>query len=114
VTDCLFCRIVAGEIPAQRVYEDDHLVAIRDINPQAPVHVLILPRQHLASMNEIIQADEALTHRIGVTAVRIAAEEGLAERGYRLVVNAGPDGGQSVAHLHVHLLGGRQMTWPPG
>ncbi|HEY3248110.1 MAG TPA: histidine triad nucleotide-binding protein [bacterium] len=114
MTGCLFCKIVAGEIPAQRVYEDDVVIAIRDINPQAPVHVLILPRRHLASVSEIEGADPELMHRIGVAAATLAAQEGIAERGYRLLTNTGPDGGQAVAHLHFHLLGGRAMGWPPG
>ncbi len=114
MTDCLFCRIVAGEVPAERVYDDDLVIAVRDINPQAPVHLLILPRRHLASISEIAQADPLLMHRIGVAAATLAAQEGIADRGYRLLTNTGQDGGQAVAHLHFHLLGGRHMRWPPG
>jgi histidine triad (HIT) family protein len=114
MTDCLFCRIVAGEIPAERVYEDANLIAIRDINPQAPVHILLLSRKHLASIAEIDLADPVLMHTLAVAAAKIAVIEGIAGRGYRLLTNTGSDGGQAVAHLHFHLLGGRQMGWPPG
>jgi len=114
MTGCLFCRIVAGEIPAERVYEDDNLIAIRDINPQAPVHILLLPRKHLASIAEIERADPVLMHAMVVAAAKVATAEGIAERGYRLLTNTGSDGGQAVAHLHFHLLGGRRMGWPPG
>lgn len=112
--DCLFCRIVAGAIPAARVYEDDAVVAIRDINPQAPVHVLLLPRRHHASVMDAAAADPAIFGRIAAAAAQIARAEGVAERGFRLLTNTGPDSGQSVLHLHFHLLGGRPMGWPPG
>ena len=112
--DCLFCRIVAGAIPAATVYEDDALLAIRDIDPQAPVHVLLLPKRHLASVLDAAEADPAIFARIAAAAALIARREGLAGRGFRLLTNTGPDGGQTVAHLHFHLLGGRTMGWPPG
>ena len=112
--DCVFCKIVAGAIPSQRVYEDDQVLAIRDINPQAPVHVLLLPKRHIASVLEITERHDALLRRIVLAAGTIARQEGIAERGFRLLTNTGPDGGQAVAHLHFHLLGGRKMEWPPG
>ncbi len=112
MSDCIFCKIVSGQIPSQRVYEDDQVLAIRDINPQAPVHVLILPKQHIVSVMEL--TDSRLLGRMTVAAAQVAKREGIAERGFRLVTNTGPDGGQAVPHLHFHLLGGRQMEWPPG
>ena len=114
IPDCVFCKIVAGAIPSQRVYEDDQVLAIRDINPQAPVHVLLLPKRHIASVLEITERHDVLLRRIVLAAGAIAQQEGIAERGFRLLTNTGPDGGQAVAHLHFHLLGGRKMEWPPG
>lgn len=114
MVDCLFCRIVAGAIPAARVYEDDRILAIRDINPQAPVHVLLVPKRHLVSVVEAAAADPRIVSDLTVAAVEIARREGIGERGFRLLTNAGPDGGQVIAHLHFHLLGGRAMGWPPG
>jgi histidine triad (HIT) family protein len=113
MAECLFCRIASGALPAARVYEDDAVLAIRDINPQAPVHVLLLPRRHLTSVVDAA-ADPALLGRLAAAAVEVARREGIAERGFRLLTNAGPDAGQTVAHLHFHLLGGRAMGWPPG
>ena len=111
--NCIFCTIARHEIPANIVYEDDETIAFRDLNPQAPVHILIIPVRHLASLNEA-SAEPALLGKLLVAAQRIAAEHGLAERGYRVVNNIGADGGQSVGHLHFHLLGGRSLGWPPG
>ena len=111
--DCLFCRIVAGEIPATRLHEDDLVIAIRDINAQAPTHVLVLPVRHVASAADLGDEDGALLGRLFGVAASLAAAEGLAS-GWRLVTNVGSDGGQSVDHLHLHLLGGRPMAWPPG
>jgi histidine triad (HIT) family protein len=111
--DCLFCRIVRGEIPATRLHEDDLVIAIRDIDPQAPTHVLLLPVAHIASAADLGEDDAPLLGRLFSVAASIAASEGLSG-GSRLVTNVGRDGGQSVDHLHVHLLGGRAMTWPPG
>jgi len=111
--DCLFCRIAAGEIPATRVHDDDLVFAIRDLNPQAPSHVLVLPREHVASAADLTEASGPLLGRLFSVAAAIAAREGL-DGGWRLVTNVGADGGQSVAHLHLHLLGGRAMGWPPG
>jgi histidine triad (HIT) family protein len=111
---CLFCRIVAGEIPATKVHEDDVLVAIRDIAPRAPTHVLFLPREHIASAAELTEQDGPMLGRLFGVAAEFARSEGLAEPGYRMVTNVGEWGGQTVGHLHVHLLGGRSMSWPPG
>ena len=110
--DCLFCRIIRGEIPAKLVAETADCIAFRDINPQAPVHVLVVPRKHVASLDELRDAE--LLGRIGLLAAEIARSEGITGSGYRTVINHGSDGGQSVAHLHMHLLGGRKMKWPPG
>src|SRR5215203_1451531 len=112
--DCLFCRIATGAIPAAIVHEDEHTVAFRDIAPQAPSHILIIPRVHLASVVDLTEGDGELTGRLMTVAVRLAAAEGIDASGFRLVTNTGPDAGQSVAHLHWHLLGGRALAWPPG
>ena len=112
-SDCLFCRIAAGEIPVKRVYEDDLCLCFPDINPQAPTHMLIIPKKHITSHAHAQQEDTAMMGHILAKVGEIAREQNL-QRGYRLVVNTGPDGGQTVEHLHVHLLGGRHMTWPPG
>jgi histidine triad (HIT) family protein len=112
--DCLFCRIGAGEIPADIVHQDDLLVAFRDINPKAPTHVLLIPRRHIASALELRETDGPLLGRLFAVAADLARTEGLAEAGYRLVTNVGAWGGQSVHHLHLHLLGGRRLGWPPG
>jgi histidine triad (HIT) family protein len=114
VPDCLFCRIVADEIPSTRVHEDELVIAIRDIAPHAPTHVLILPRRHIASALDLTDADGPLLGRMFAAAASIARAEGIADAGYRLVSNVGRWGGQSVDHLHVHLMGGRAFEWPPG
>lgn len=114
VSDCIFCRIAAGEIPAQIVYEDDALIAIRDINPVAMVHILIIPRSHIASLNDAVTEHKELLGHIQLVAAAIARDQGIAGEGYRLVNNCGEAGGQTVMHLHYHLIGGRPMTWPPG
>ncbi len=111
---CLFCRIVAGEIPAARVHEDERVIAIRDIAPRAPTHVLFLPREHIVSAADLTIADGPLLGALFSAAADFARREGLAAAGYRMVTNIGRWGGQTVDHLHVHLLGGRSMTWPPG
>jgi histidine triad (HIT) family protein len=111
-TDCLFCRIVRGEIPAKLVAQNETCVAFRDINPQAPVHVLVIPREHVGSLDAL--KDGRLLGEVGLLAAAIARSEGVAASGYRTVINTGSDAGQSVAHLHMHLLGGRSLTWPPG
>ncbi len=111
---CLFCRIVAGEIPSTQVYSDEQVVAFRDVNPQAPVHVLIIPRHHIAGINTAEGEGGAILSALVRAANHIARAEGVGESGYRLVWNVGPDAGQSVFHLHLHLLGGRPLGWPPG
>jgi histidine triad (HIT) family protein len=118
--DCIFCKIVAGEIPAARIFEDDRAVVFRDINAQAPTHALVIPRAHVASLDEAAEADEAdeadeaLLGHLLLVAARVAREEGIAESGYRTVINTGAAAGQTVFHIHVHVLGGRRLTWPPG
>jgi histidine triad (HIT) family protein len=109
---CLFCRIIRKEIPATIVWEDAHSLAFRDIDPKAPTHVLVIPKVHVASLNEA--TDPTMLGRLMLAAREIAAEEGIAEAGYRVVVNTGAGAGQTVFHLHLHLLGGRKLTWPPG
>ena len=111
---CLFCRIVAGETPATMVHADDLVVAIRDIAPRAPTHVLILPREHIASAADLTEAHGPLLGRLFAVAADLARAEGLVERGYRVTINVGAWGGQSVPHLHLHLMGGRAFDWPPG
>jgi histidine triad (HIT) family protein len=112
-SDCLFCKIIAGQIPATVVYRNEQVLAIRDINPVAPTHVLLMPVRHVGSIAEAEADDADLIGRLHLAAVQIAEQEKLAG-GYRLVINTGPDGGQTVGHLHLHLIGGRAMHWPPG
>ena len=114
VEDCLFCKIVAGEIPADIVYETDDTLAFRDINPQAPTHILIIPRQHIARINDIGEEHRYLIGGLYTAARAIAAAEGLADDGYRVVMNCNEAAGQTVFHIHLHLLGGRPLRWPPG
>jgi histidine triad (HIT) family protein len=111
---CLFCRIVVGEISADFIHRDDRSVVIRDINPQAPTHLLVIPQEHIESLDDASQKDEALLGHLLRVAARVANAAGLAEGGYRTVINNGAGAGQSVFHLHVHVLGGRPMNWPPG
>lgn len=111
---CLFCRIVAGEVPARFVHRDDQVVAFHDVNPQAPVHLLLLPAGHIASAADLSEAEAAILGRLFEVAADLARETGVAGNGYRMVVNTGRDGGQTIDHLHVHLLGGRAFSWPPG
>jgi len=111
---CIFCRIVRGEIPADVVHDGDAFLAFRDVNPMAPIHILIVPRRHIASVNDVETQDGDVLAGMLLAARTIAAQEGVAEDGFRLVANTGRDGGQSVDHLHIHLLGGRAMRWPPG
>jgi len=112
--DCLFCQIIAGDIPADIIYESDDAVAFRDINPQAPTHVLIVPRQHIATINDLTDEDCDTVGKLFMAAQAIVKEEGLADDGYRTVMNCNAAAGQSVFHIHLHLLGGRLMSWPPG
>jgi histidine triad (HIT) family protein len=112
--DCLFCRIVDGDIPAEIIYQSDSAIAFRDINPQAPTHALIIPRRHISTINDLNAGDEELVGSLYLAAKEIALQEGLAEDGYRVVMNCGEGAGQSVFHIHLHLLGGRLLNWPPG
>jgi histidine triad (HIT) family protein len=112
--DCLFCKIIDKTIPADIVYEDDRVVAFRDVAPQAPTHVLVIPRQHISTLNDLNESNNELIGHILYVAKTIAAAEGLAEDGYRVAMNCNNHGGQTVFHIHLHLLGGRQMQWPPG
>ena len=114
MNNCLFCRISTKKIPASIIYEDSEAVAFNDINPQAPVHVLIIPKKHISTALDITDEDNVLIGRLFRLAAKIAKEKGIAERGFRLVLNTNADAGQSVFHIHLHLLGGRQMHWPPG
>ena len=114
VESCLFCRIAAGTIPSDRVHEDDLVVAFRDIAPRAPTHILLIPRRHIASAADLTEADGPLLGRLFAVAAEIARSDGIADGGYRLVSNVGRWGGQTVDHLHVHLMGGRAFDWPPG
>ena len=111
---CLFCKIINREIPADIVYEDDEVLAFNDINPQAPTHVLIIPKQHIATLNDIEEHQLATVGRLQYTAARLAKDYGFAEGGYRVVMNCNEDGGQTVYHIHMHLMGGRRFTWPAG
>lgn len=113
-SNCLFCRIVSGQIPATKIYEDEHSLAFRDINPQAPVHVLLIPKHHVVSLKEAGSDDHGVLGHLLIVAGKIAAQEGIAESGFRVVANSGSDAGQSVFHLHLHVMGGRSMAWPPG
>ena len=113
-SDCLFCKIVAGEIPADIIFESDDTIAFRDINPQAPTHALIIPRRHVATINDLEDGDEALVGNLFLAARNIAADEGIADAGYRVAMNCNEAAGQTVFHLHLHILGGRKMGWPPG
>lgn len=112
--DCLFCKIIKKEIPSKAVYEDAELYAFEDINPGAPVHILIVPKKHIASLNEAEATDKALIGSMFMAAKKIAKDRGVSESGYRTVFNMGPDAGMAVAHLHLHVLGGRKLNWPPG
>ncbi len=114
MTDCIFCKIVSGGIPASLVYQDDRVIAIDDIDPKAPVHILIIPREHIASANELDDNNKDIVSHIFMVAAKLAKTKGIAQRGYRVINNCGVEGGQSVAHIHFHLMGGRSMTWPPG
>jgi histidine triad (HIT) family protein len=114
MADCLFCRIIAGEIPGSIVYQDERVVAFNDINPQAPTHVLIVPRRHIASLNELTEGDDQIVGELVRRAAAIAKDRGIADGGYRTVLNTNRDAGQTVFHIHLHLIGGRTLHWPPG
>jgi histidine triad (HIT) family protein len=111
---CLFCKIVDKQIPSKMVFEDDEVFAFHDINPMAPTHILVIPKRHIVGLNEAVAEDQALLGKLLLSAQRAAQQTGIGETGYRVVVNNGPHAGQSVFHLHVHVLGGRGMAWPPG
>lgn len=112
--DCLFCKIIAGDIPSNKVYSDDDVYAFHDIQPAAPTHILVIPKKHLSAVTAAEAADQALLGKMLLVANQIAADQGLAESGFRYVINTGDQGGQTVYHLHLHILGGRQFSWPPG
>ncbi|HAA45907.1 MAG: histidine triad (HIT) protein [Halomonas sp. 54_146] len=112
--DCLFCKIIKREIPADIVYEDDHVLAFNDISPQAPTHQLIIPKKHISTLNDIDETELATIGRLQFTAAKLAQEQGFAEDGYRVVMNCNEMGGQTVYHIHMHLMGGRTFTWPAG
>ena len=114
MADCLFCKIAAGEIPATLVHKDEHLIAFKDINPQAPMHVLIVPRRHIATLNDLTPAEDGLVGEMVRRAAALAVEHGHGDRGYRTVFNCNADAGQTVFHIHLHVLGGRSLHWPPG
>lgn len=113
-SDCLFCRMLDGEIPSDTVFENERIYAFRDINPQAPTHILVIPRKHISSLNGLEEEDTGLMGELLSAGARIARQEGLADQGYRSVINTGEHGGQSVHHIHLHILGGRALAWPPG
>jgi histidine triad (HIT) family protein len=112
--DCLFCKILAGEIPADIVFESDSVIGFRDISPQAPTHVLVIPRRHISTINDLEEGDRELVGELYLAAKQIASDDGLSEAGYRVVMNCNEGAGQSVFHIHLHLLGGRGLGWPPG
>ncbi len=114
MTDCLFCRIAADEIPTAKLYDDGEVLVFRDINPEAPVHLLLVPRRHIPTLNDLTEADATLIGRLYLAGQRVAAELGVAESGYRTVINCNRDAGQIVFHVHMHLLAGRELGWPPG
>jgi len=114
MSNCLFCKIIAGEIPAKKIYEDDETLAFQDINPMAPVHFLVIPKKHINSLLELDEGDSNLLGRLLYKAQKLAKQQGCEEKGGRFVINAKKDGGQTVDHLHIHFLGGREMSWPPG
>ena len=114
MTDCIFCKIIAGEIPADVVLENDDVLVFRDLNPQAPTHLLAIPKKHIATINDIQPEDAELVGKLFLAAKQMAADEGLSEEGYRVVMNCGEAAGQAVFHIHLHILGGRNLSWPPG
>jgi len=114
MTDCLFCKMVAGEIQPDTVYEDDNVLVFRDISPQAPMHVLVIPKRHISTLNDLEQSDAKLVGQMTLAAAKVAEAEGVAESGYRTVMNCNAAGGQTVFHIHMHVMAGRPMIWPPG
>ena len=114
MSDCIFCKIASGDIPAEKIYENDQVIGFRDLNPHAPTHVLVIPKKHFSTINDLKDEDKSLVGDMFLAAKQIAADEGLSERGYRTVMNCNEEAGQTVFHIHLHLLGGRRMQWPPG
>ena len=114
MNDCLFCKMISGEIPCDIVYEDESVFAFRDIDPKAPTHILLIPRKHIRSINELGESERNLAGELLLTAKKIAKDEGIDESGFRTIFNTNSDGGQTVFHIHMHILGGRKMAWPPG
>ncbi len=114
MTDCIFCKIALGDIPSDIVYQDDDVLAFRDLNPQAPTHILVIPKKHIATTNDLQPDDAGLVGKMYLAAARVARDEGIAEDGYRTVINCNAGAGQTVFHIHLHLIGGRSMGWPPG
>ncbi len=114
MNDCLFCKILEGDIPTHLVYQDDQVIAFNDINPQAPIHLLVIPRKHISTLNEITDADTPIVGHMVKIAQQLAQANNLDEKGYRMVMNCNEHGGQTIFHIHLHLLGGRQLQWPPG
>lgn len=112
--DCLFCKIINGDIPADIVYQDDHVLGFKDVNPQAPTHVLFIPKKHIATVNDLESSDAELIGKLYLAAKKIATDEGFADDGYRLVMNCNAGAGQTVFHIHLHMLAGRSLSWPPG
>ncbi len=114
MADCIFCKMVSGEIQPDVVYEDEDVLAFRDANPTAPTHVLVIPKQHIATTNDLDEESAGIVGKLYLAAKQVAGNDGIAERGYRMVMNCNPEAGQSVYHIHLHVLGGRAMNWPPG
>lgn len=114
MADCLFCKMVAGEIKPDTVYEDENVLAFRDISPQAPMHVLVIPKRHISTLNDLTEDDAQLAGQLTLAAAKVAEQEGVADSGYRTVMNCNADGGQTVFHIHMHVLAGRSLIWPPG
>ena len=114
MNDCLFCKIIAGQLPASPIHQDDELIVLKDINPQAPLHALVIPRKHIATLNDLTAADDALVGSMFRAAAKLAADHGYADRGYRTVFNCNREAGQTVFHIHLHVLAGRGLSWPPG
>lgn len=114
MSDCIFCKIINGEVPSDKIYEDDKVIAFKDLDPQSPVHFLVIPKEHIPSVNHIDESNMSIVGHIILVINKLAKEEGLDDKGYRIVNNCGKFGGQTVEHLHFHVLGGRQLTWPPG
>lgn len=112
--NCLFCKIIKGDIPANKVYENEHILAFRDIDPKAPVHILVIPKKHIKSINDLKSSDKYLAGELILASKKIAKDEGIDSKGFRTIFNTNDDGGQTVYHIHMHMMGGRQMKWPPG